>query len=115
MDSTGNLTITFSEQMNTNYSLQYLNETFIKVYVQPYQQSEPSRNLNLTWNVTSFESRDLKINVKFEEPLQISIEKFADKIMFEVNDTQIKVFEAVNQSKVLSKNITSLSLPKQMI
>ena len=65
--------------------------------------------------MTSFESRDLKINIKFQEPLQISTGKFSDKIIFEVNDTQIKVFEAVNQNKVLSKNITSLSLPKQMI
>ena len=82
--------------MNGKYSSEYLNLTFINITIQPYNVSKPNRNLNLTWNITSFHGRELKINVKFEMPLQISTGLYADKIMFEVNDTQIKVFEARN-------------------
>jgi hypothetical protein len=83
MDDMGNLTITFSEEMNGNYSLKFLNETFIKIYVKAKNETGITRNLNLTWNIISFEGKDLKINIKFEKPLEISIRKHADRIVFE--------------------------------
>ena len=77
--------------------------------------SDPDRNLDLTWNVTSYDGKELRINVKFDEALQISTGLYADHIIFEVNDTLQKVFEARNQAMILITKRDLLPLPKQMI
>ena len=60
ISSLGNLTIEFSEKMNSNYtfSLDKLNSDSIDIYVDPYKEVEDpnnKRNINLTWSVESFE------------------------------------------------------------
>jgi hypothetical protein len=46
--------------------------------------------------VTDFKNKELKVNVKFEKALEISTKKFADKIIFKVDESEVKVFEALN-------------------
>ena len=57
------------------------------IFVQPFfdEVSElENRNLNLTWNVTNFEEKDLVIQIQFQEPTVISIEDDLDKLIFKV-------------------------------
>ena len=51
LDSMGNLTIEFTEEMNMSFSL--LNETNVKITVLPSDKAG-ARNLNLTWKVLNF-------------------------------------------------------------
>jgi len=70
MDDSGNMTILFSEEMNTTFSKPYLNNSLINIYIQNNKEPEEKpRNLNFTWDVTSFEGKELKISVGFEMPL----------------------------------------------
>jgi hypothetical protein len=63
------MTITFSELMNTNYSLQFLNESFINITVIPFEEEdgfdEEARNLDLTWKVKNFSGKVLNISITF--------------------------------------------------
>ena len=76
------MTITFSEQMNTNFSLPFLNESFVNISVIPVDLGEEYeddvRNLNLTWKVNNFSQNVLNISMTFEDPTQISIYEEVD-------------------------------------
>ena len=64
----GSMNIKFSEDMNTAFSKQFLNETFIQIYVQPSSPNkELKRNLALTWEVQSFNAATLEIQLHFED------------------------------------------------
>ena len=56
----GIMTIEFSELMNTNSSMKFINETYIDVFVTPLEEGE-SRQLNLTWELIKFVNKTLKI------------------------------------------------------
>ena len=48
--------------MNTNYTLDKLNTTFIDIFITPYQDKEfVDKNVNLTWNATKFENFTLLV------------------------------------------------------
>ena len=76
------MTITFSEEMNTNFSLPFLNESFVNITVIPVvlgeEYEEEERNLNLTWKVNNFSQNVLNISITFEDPTQISIYEEVD-------------------------------------
>ena len=58
----GEMTLKFSEDLNIEFFKKFLNSTYIDIYIeQKTEVDEPARNLNLTWNVTSFESDLLEI------------------------------------------------------
>jgi hypothetical protein len=67
------MTITFSEDMNTNYSLPFLNESFINIAIVPIELGDEYeaevRNLNLTWEVKNFSGKVLNISMKFVDPI----------------------------------------------
>jgi hypothetical protein len=67
------MTITFSEDMNTNYSLPFLNESFIIIAIVPIELGDEYeaevRNLNLTWEVKNFSGKVLNISMKFVDPI----------------------------------------------
>ena len=63
------MTITFSELMSSNYSLQFLNESFINITVIPFEEEngfdEEARNLDLTWKVKNFSGKVLNVSITF--------------------------------------------------
>ena len=57
MDQYGNLTINFTESMDTNYSLNYLNKTYVNISIVPIENEDIDqvyRNTNLQWKVLNF-------------------------------------------------------------
>ena len=63
-----------------------LNSTFIDIFISPLDQNEDlsMRNVNLTWNVTSFNLSSLEIQLNFHTPLNISRNLQYDNITFHV-------------------------------
>ena len=74
--------------MNTNWSLPFLNESFVNISIVPVEQGDDFeaevRNLNLTWKVKNFTKNVLNISMTFEDPVQISVYEDNDNIMFQV-------------------------------
>ena len=63
--------------MNTNFNISWINQTNTLIYVQPQdkRQSEigfNSSKLNFDWVVDSYKNNAMKINLTFENPLEIS-------------------------------------------
>ena len=120
MDNVGNMTVEFSELMNTN--LTYINSTYIDIFINPVDLTEYKENekvqpnhLNLTWNATKFENYTLSIHLDFNDSLQISKNLRYDNITFHViNFTD--VFKSLNGLYLdhESKNLTK-PIPRQMI
>lgn len=85
IDSLGLMKVRFSEHMKTNFTNSYfkLNSTFIDIFVTPVDNSN-SRQLNLTWNVTSFNNSVLAVQLNFTNPLDISSTRWYDNVTFHV-------------------------------
>ena len=86
--------IKFNESINWNYSNQFLNETYIDIFIDPfvgeYDQYETPRNLNFTWQVTQFKNNILALSLNFSKPLDVSMNFIYDQIVVSiVNQTQI--------------------------
>ena len=91
--------------MDTNFSLPFLNETFVNISIIPAEvenQDEP-RNLNLTWKVKKFTKDVLNISVSFDNAIQVSVYEEKDKIKFEARNAS-EIFRAVKGYEV---NMTS--------
>ena len=63
--------------MNTKLNISWINQSNTLIYVQPQdkRQSEigfNSSKLNLNWVVGSYKNDAMKINLTFENPLEIS-------------------------------------------
>ncbi len=63
--------------MNTNFNISWINQTNTLIYVQPQdkRQSEigfNSSKLNFSWVVDSYKNDAMKINLTFDNPLEIS-------------------------------------------
>ena len=112
----GIMKIEFSHEMDTNFTIDRINSTFIDIFINSDidQDSNEIRNVNLTWNLTSFVNKTLEIQLNFSDPIMISNNVKYDNITFHViNFTDIFLS---NEGYVLneeSKNITS-KIKKQM-
>ena len=53
--------------MNTTKIMKKLNTTYVDIFVTPYSDMEnlKERNVNLTWNITSFENKTLLVQMNF--------------------------------------------------
>ncbi len=63
--------------MNTSLNISWINQSNTIIYVQPQdkRQSEigfNSSNFNLSWIVDSYKNDRMKINLTFDNPLEIS-------------------------------------------
>ena len=63
--------------MNTSMNIRWINHTNTDIYVQPQDNRQMElgfnkSNLNLTWNVDSFQNDTMKISLIFNNPLEIS-------------------------------------------
>ena len=67
VDSLGLMQIQFSRNMNTTKIMKKLNTTYVDIFVTPYSDREnlKERNVNLTWNITSFENKTLLVQMNF--------------------------------------------------
>ena len=84
----------------------------IKPFVGKYD-STPPRNFDLTWAVDEFENTEMKINLKFANPLEISMNPIYDNIVVKTSKyTNFKTFDGI---KVLANMTTETQIPKQMI
>jgi hypothetical protein len=77
VDGLGRVHVTFSEQMNSNYSDTFLNGTYVKIYIKPFigefDLNSTSRNLYLTkWSVFNFKGNRLELQLEFENPMDVS-------------------------------------------
>ena len=74
----GEMTIEFSHQMNQDVNLTNINNTWVQIYIEPYTNKKDysidrnSDKLNCTWEVTSYIGRQMKIQLSFESPDEIS-------------------------------------------
>ena len=85
VDTNGLLKIKFSNKMNTNLNISWINKSNTVIYIQPQDKREYDdgfiwSSLNLTWNVTSFQDDTIKIDLIFVSPLYISPNITQDKI-----------------------------------
>ena len=53
--------IEFSELMEMNYTLKFLNRIYVDIYVVSFSDFEVQRNINLTWEVESFKNKTLMV------------------------------------------------------
>ena len=116
VDSMGLMNIQFSHQMNTNLTISKLNTTFIDIFVTPRSESSitTERDVNLTWNATSFQNETLLVQLNFSSPLSISSSMVYDTINFHViNFTDVFMSTDGLVLTESSKNITKM-LRKQM-
>ena len=85
IDGLGNMTIKFDDSINWNYSKQFLNETFIDIFIDPfigeYDQYETPRDLNLTWKVREFKNNILALSLNFSRPLDVSMNFIYDQVV----------------------------------
>ena len=63
--------------MNSSINISQINSTNTIIYIQPIDGRESDigfniSKLNFTWNVTSFNGKNMKINLNFSDPLYIS-------------------------------------------
>ena len=74
----GLMEIEFNQVMHTNFSLSLLNSSNIDIWVAPadnwHLDSENYMlgDLNLTWNVTNFNSTKMHVQLSFNKPAEIS-------------------------------------------
>ena len=80
----GELKVKFSTLMkNDSYNLTAYNSSIMDIYVAPSNDWHLTESnfsidvLNMTWNVTSFESDEMKISLGFHKPFYIS--KYANQ------------------------------------
>ena len=88
-DGLGKVYIGFNKLMNVNYSTPFLNSTYLNIRVKPfigeYDITNTSRNLNITsWKVLSFIGDQLQLRLKFETPLNVSLNFKYDTLMINV-------------------------------
>ena len=105
----GLMKIGFSHKMNTNFTREYLNTTFVDIFVTPIDlyDSAPQRDINLTWEVVSFGNQTLEIQLNYSSPLDISSQKKYDNLTFHViNSTDIFRSESGLLLDEQSKNVT---------
>ena len=94
-DGLGKVYIAFSEPMDVNYTAPFLNSTYLDIKVKPFigedDVTNTSRNLNITsWEVLKFKSDQLLLQLKFETPLNVSLNfKYDTLIINIVNQTSI--------------------------
>ena len=86
------------------------------ISIQPYvgeYDGTPPRNLALTWTIDEFKNTEMKINLIFVNPLEISMNYIFDKIVVKTSkNSNFKTFDDV---KVLTNTTTQTQIPKQMI
>jgi hypothetical protein len=63
--------------MNTSLNISWINQSNTLIYVQPQDKRQMeigfnSSKLNLDWKVDSYRNDALKINLTFDNPLEIS-------------------------------------------
>ena len=69
----GLVAIKFNQQMNTNFSTSWINETNTQIYVQPQDKRDLEIGFNysilgLKWVVESFSNDALKFQLIFDNP-----------------------------------------------
>lgn len=109
VNSLGLMNIQFSRNMNTTKIMKKLNTTYVDIFITPYETGEDyqARNLNLTWNITSFENQTLLVQLDFENPIMISSSMRYDNITFDViNKTDIFISNDGLKLDDESKNLT---------
>ena len=89
IDTLGLIAFQFSENVNFNRSLQYMNSTYINVTLQisdPETCLEPKFKpefLDFTWNITSYENTTMQMKLNFTNPHYISMKSIYDRINIE--------------------------------
>ncbi len=63
--------------MNTSFNISWINQSNTLIYVQPQDKRQieigfNSSKLNLNWVVDSYKNDAMKINLTFDNPLEIS-------------------------------------------
>ena len=102
--------------MNEVFSSAYVNRTYIDIFITPFEnfENEVERNVNLTWNVTSFADKRMLVQLNFSNPLMISNGMRYDSINVHViNFADIFVSSNGLMLSYESKNMTS-KIKKQM-
>ena len=79
--------------MNTSLNISWINKSNTDIYVQPQDKREYDNRfnrstLNLTWAIDSYLNDTMKINVKFDYPLEISPNIKQDKLVIFFNQSQ---------------------------
>ena len=113
----GLLEINFSHIMNKNLTIDYLNLTYLDIFVTPNLLAENNeRDVNLTWDLVSFENKTLLIQLNFSSPLDISasVLHYDNITVHVINFTDIFVSNSGLFLNRESKNLTS-KIKKQMI
>ena len=118
INSIGLMMIKFSENMKTNMTLtgSELNSTYLDIFITPSDGIDglKQRDLNLTWNATSFNNSSLEIQLNFSSPLNISSNLVYDNITVHViNFTNMFQSQTNLYLDMVSKNMTS-KVRKQM-
>ena len=115
VNSLGLMNIEFSRNMNVTKVIDQLNDTYVDIFITPYVYEDQPRNVNLTWNITSFDNQTLLVQLDFENPLLISSSLRYDTITFDViNQTDIFVSTEGLKLDTDSKTLSS-KINKQMI
>ena len=93
-----------------------LNSTYLDIFIIPSDGTDglKQRDLNLTWNATSFNNSSLEIQLNFSSPLNISSNLVYDNITVHViNFTNMFQSQTNLYLDMESKNMTS-KVKKQM-
>ena len=73
----GKVTVKFNQQMNTSINASWINRTNTQIYVLPQDKRDEETGFNnsklyLNWVVDSYHIDAMKINLTFDNPLEIS-------------------------------------------
>ena len=97
IDSDGNLTIEFPEDMNFNYSKPFLNESYLNVSIEHHEEDQSdTRNTKLSWELVSFNKTKLFVKVTFKKPTDISIYRDDDKVLISERNLTHSIFMKAN-------------------
>ena len=88
----GLLTVEFSTEMMTDFNHSLINETVLDLYIQPAMNRSLDKDFNVatvnfTWQVASFKSNILQIQLEFLKPAFISPLIEQDQLVLHFNDT----------------------------
>ena len=73
----GQVTIKFNNKMNTSLNISWINQSNTQIYVKPQDKRDQelgfnSSKLDLSWVVHNFKNDEMKIDLTFKNPLEIS-------------------------------------------
>ena len=78
--------------MNTSLNTSWINQTNTKIYVVPQDKRDLEigfnySNIDLNWVVDSYQNDEMRINLTFENPLEISPNILQDKLIIFFNES----------------------------